>query len=49
MLAGFLGCGLRRSEDAALTPKHIQQGDNRWCIVDFVGKHGRVRTIPVPT
>jgi site-specific recombinase XerD len=49
MLATLLGCGLRRSEVAALTLKHTQQRDNRWCIVDLVGKHGRVRTIPVPT
>jgi site-specific recombinase XerD len=49
MLAILLGCGLRRSEVAALTLKHIQQRDNRWCIVDLVGKHGRGRTIPVPT
>ena len=49
MLAVLLGCGLRRSEVAALTFKHIQQRDNRWCIVDLVGKHGRVRTIPIPT
>jgi integrase len=49
MLAVLLGCGLRRSEVAALTIKHIQQRDNRWCIVDLVGKHGRVRTIPMPT
>src|SRR5216684_3357642 len=49
MLAVLLGCGLRRSEVAALTFKHIQQRDGRWCIVDLVGKHGRVRTIPVPT
>ena len=49
MLAVLLGCGLRRSEVAALTLKHIQQRDNRWCIVALVGKHGRVRTIPVPT
>jgi integrase len=48
-LAVLLGCGLRRSEVAALTLRHIQQRDNRWCIVDLVGKHGRVRTIPVPT
>jgi site-specific recombinase XerD len=48
-LALLLGCGLRRSEVAALTLRHIQQRDNRWCIVDLVGKHGRVRTIPVPT
>jgi site-specific recombinase XerD len=48
MLAVLLGCGLRRSEVAALTLKHIQQRDNRWCIVDLVGKHGRVRTAPMP-
>src|ERR1039458_10029900 len=33
----------------ALTVGHVQQRDGRWCIVDLVGKHGRVRTIPVPT
>jgi site-specific recombinase XerD len=49
MLAILLGCGLRRSEVAALTMRDIQQRDNRWCIVDLVGKHGRVRTIPMPT
>jgi site-specific recombinase XerD len=49
MLAILLGCGLRRSEVAALTMRHVQQRDGRWCIVDLVGKHGRVRTIPVPT
>jgi site-specific recombinase XerD len=48
MLATLLGCGLRRSELATLTVRHIQQRDNRWCIVDLVGKHGRVRTIPMP-
>jgi integrase len=49
ILAVLLGCGLRRSEVAALTLKHVQQRDGRWCIVDLVGKHGRVRTIPMPT
>ena len=39
----------RRSEVAALTLAHIQQRDGRWCIVDLVGKHGRVRTAPMPT
>jgi integrase/recombinase XerD len=29
--------------------KHVQQRDNRWCIVDLVGEHGRMRTIPMPT
>src|ERR1035441_10402518 len=49
ILAVLLGCGLRRSEVAALTLGHVQQRDGRWCIVDLVGKHGRVRTIPMPT
>ena len=49
ILAVLLGCGLRRSEVAALTFAHIQQRDGRWCIVDLVGKHGRVRTVPMPT
>ena len=41
ILAVLLGCGLRRSEVAALTFTHIQQRDGRWCIVDLLGKHGR--------
>ena len=49
ILAGLLGCGLRRSEIAALTFTHIQQRDGRWCIVDLRGKHGRIRTMPMPT
>jgi site-specific recombinase XerD len=49
ILAVLLGCGLRRSEVAALTFVHVQQRDGRWCIVDLVGKHGRVRTAPMPT
>jgi site-specific recombinase XerD len=49
ILAVLLGCGLRRSEVAALTFAHLQQRDGRWCIVDLVGKHGRVRTAPIPT
>jgi|HubBroStandDraft_6_1064221.scaffolds.fasta_scaffold338928_1 site-specific recombinase XerD len=49
ILAVLLGCGLRRSEVAALTFTHVQQRDGRWCIVDLRGKHGRVRTAPMPT
>ena len=49
ILALLLGCGLRRSEVAALTFTPLQQRDGRWCIVDLVGKHGRVRTAPMPT
>jgi site-specific recombinase XerD len=49
ILAVLLGCGLRRSEVSALTIAHIQQRDSRWCIVDLVGKHQRVRTAAMPT
>jgi integrase len=48
MLAILLGCGLRRSEAAALTFAHLRQLDGRWCIVDLLGKHGRIRTVPLP-
>src|SRR5204863_5798537 len=49
ILAVLLGCGLRRSEVASLTFSHVQQRDGRWCVVDLVGKHGRVRTAPMPS
>ncbi|HWB99188.1 MAG TPA: tyrosine-type recombinase/integrase [Bryobacteraceae bacterium] len=48
LLALLLGCGLRRGEAVALTVEHIQQRDGRWVIVDLRGKHGRIRTVPVP-
>jgi integrase len=48
IIAVLLGCGLRRSEVAALTMGHTQQRDGRWCIIDLLGKHGRVRTVPIP-
>jgi integrase len=48
ILAVLLGCGLRRSEAAALTFAHLRQLDGRWCIVDLLGKHGRIRTVPLP-
>src|SRR5271169_1291358 len=48
ILAVLLGCGLRRSEAAALAFAHLQQRDGRWCIVEIVGKHGRVRAVTVP-
>ena len=48
IIAVLLGCGLRRSEIASLTFAHVQQRDGRWCIVDLVGKHGRIRTTPMP-
>jgi integrase len=49
ILAVLFGCGFRRSEVAALVFTHLQERDGRWCIVDLVGKHGRVRTVPIPS
>jgi integrase len=46
LLAVLLGCGLRREETAALTFEHIQRRDGRWCVVDIIGKGGRIRTVP---
>ena len=36
ILSVLLGCGLRRSEVAALTFAHVQQRNGRWCLVDLV-------------
>jgi site-specific recombinase XerD len=49
VLAVMVGCGLRRSEVAALTVKHVQQREGRWVIVDLVGKGLRVRSVPMPS
>jgi integrase len=49
LLAVLFGCGLRRAEACALTLGHVQQREGRWCIVDLVGKHQRVRTVPMPS
>ncbi len=47
LLAVLLGSGLRRSEIVALTFEHIQKKENRWVIADLVGKHDRIRTVPI--
>lgn len=48
LLAFLVGCGLRRSEIVALTFSTIARRAGRWMIVDLTGKHGRVRSIPIP-
>ena len=48
VLALLIGCGLRRSEIAALRAAGIEQRDGRWVIVDLKGKGNRLRTVPVP-
>jgi site-specific recombinase XerC len=48
ILALLLGAGLRRSELAALDFDQIQQREGRWLLADLSGKHGRIRSIPIP-
>ncbi|MEZ5404526.1 MAG: tyrosine-type recombinase/integrase [Bryobacteraceae bacterium] len=48
ILAVLVGCGLRRGETVSLTVNHIQLRDGRWAIVDLDGKHGRIRSVPMP-
>ncbi|MBZ5626845.1 MAG: tyrosine-type recombinase/integrase [Acidobacteriia bacterium] len=48
ILGVLIGCGLRRSEAAALTLQGIQQREGRWVIIDLLGKHGRVRSVAMP-
>ena len=48
ILCVAIGCGLRRGEIAALTVDHLQLREGRWVIADLIGKHGRIRIVPVP-
>jgi site-specific recombinase XerD len=47
ILAFLLGCGLRR-ELAQLTLESLQRREERWAIVDLIGKGRHIRTVPVP-
>ena len=47
-MAVLIGAGLRRSELAALDLEHFQHRNGRWVIADLIGKHGRIRSIPIP-
>ena len=49
LLGLLVGSGLRRGELAGLDFDAIAQREGRWAIVDLVGKHGRVRTVPMPS
>ena len=48
LLALLLACGLRRHEAANLRIEDLQQREEHWAIVDFVGKAGHIRTVPIP-
>jgi site-specific recombinase XerD len=47
LLAVLLGCGLRRSETANLTFAHLQKRENRWVIVNLIGKRDKMRSVPM--
>jgi site-specific recombinase XerD len=46
ILAILLGCGLRRRELAELVLESLQRREERWAIVDLVGKGRHMRTVP---
>jgi integrase len=48
VLALLLGAGLRRSEVAGLNCDHVQFRHGRWLLADLQGKHGRIRSVPIP-
>jgi site-specific recombinase XerD len=48
ILAILPGCGLRRRELAELTLESLQRWEERWAIVDLIGKGRHIRTVPVP-
>src|SRR5215469_8403393 len=47
ILALLLGCGLRRSELVHFTIEHLEQREERWAIVDLIGKE--VTCAPFPS
>jgi site-specific recombinase XerD len=49
ILAVLLGWGLRRRELAELTLESLQRREERWAIVDLIGKGRHIRTVPVPS
>ncbi len=42
------GSSGRQGGHLARRMAHVQRRDGRCCIVDLIGKHGRIRTVPVP-
>jgi site-specific recombinase XerD len=48
LLAVLLACGLRRHEAVRLDFGHVQQREDHWAIVDWKGKAGHIRTVPMP-
>jgi integrase len=48
LFAIAIGTGLRREELARLNVEDLQARGDHWIILDLIGKHNRIRTVPVP-
>ena len=48
VLSLLFGAGLRRSEVAGVQIEQFRIIEKRWVIADLVGKHHRIRSVPVP-
>jgi len=48
ILALLVGCALQRAELVSLETHHLERREGRWVLLDIEGKHGRIRTVPVP-
>jgi len=48
LMAVLLGAGLRRSEASQLSLAQLQKREDGRVIVDLVGKHDRIRSVPIP-
>jgi site-specific recombinase XerD len=48
LLSALVALGIRRNECAMLSLEHIQKRDNRWIVVDLIGKGKRVRSVAMP-
>jgi site-specific recombinase XerD len=48
ILALLIGAGLRREEATRMSFEELQLREERWVILDLIGKHSMRRTIPVP-
>ena len=48
ILALLVGCALQRAELVSLETRHLERREGRWVLLDIEGKHGRIRTVPVP-
>lgn len=47
LLAVMIGCGLRRAETAMLSLLHLEMRENRWVIVNLIGKRDKMRSVPM--